>query len=95
MTSSTTSTLIEVMIVETRLESLMPSTRTTVRAPMTSTAPQSNVTGPSSREAAVLLPPNSSPRYCAQLFDTTAAPRAYSRMRSQPMIQAMNSPNVA
>jgi len=34
-------------------------------------------------------------KYPAQPMLTVAAPRAYSRMRSQPMIQAINSPRVA
>src|SRR5690349_22926934 len=76
----------------TRADSRMPSTAINVRTTTISTAP--TLTGASS--------PNSDvgrwsrlPTYPDQPRATTAAPRANSRNRSQPMIQATNSPAVA
>ncbi len=60
---------------------------------ITSTAPQSNEIGPNSTIG--LREPITSPRYSDQPLATTEDAKANSRMRSQPMIQATNSPNVA
>lgn len=94
MTSRTTAILIAVMIAETREETLVPIARISVIAPMMSRAPQSKLIEPM---WAVVLPlaPMTLPRYSDQPLPTTAEARANSRMRSQPMIQAANSPNVA
>ncbi len=90
-------TLMPVITMFVRADSLVPSTRIQVITATMSTAPQSKEIGPRlivvSRE-----PPNwvnRLPRYSDQPLDTTEAPRASSSTRSQPMIQAISSPRVA
>ena len=64
---------------------------------MSSTAPQSNVSRAQLERTSEV--PHAAEqlvrRYCDQPFATTAAPTANSSTRSQPMIHATNSPNVA
>ncbi len=97
MTSSTTATL---MLVITRLvlaDSLVPATSRAVSTATIRIEPQSTVSDPI-WNVVDNAPPNWSnrlPRYADQPFDTTAAPSASSSIRSQPMIQATNSPRVA
>src|SRR5690349_12973790 len=93
ITKSTTPTLIAVMTALTRDDNLVPNASSTVNTATISRAPQSTFSGPNST-----VPPENPktvPRYVDQLLETTAAPTANSRIRSQPMTHAMNSPNVA
>jgi hypothetical protein len=82
-----------VIAVLTFADNFVPIASSTVSAPMISSAPQSSVSAP--RSAVPPENPNTEPRYDDQLLATTAAPTANSRIKSQPMTQAMNSPNVA
>src|SRR3954453_15815041 len=97
ITSNTIATLMPVITMLALADSLVPSTRIQVITATISTAPQSNSIGP--RVIVVSNEPpnwvNRLPRYSGQPLDTTAAPSASSRTRSQPMIQAINSPRVA
>ena len=93
ITSSTTKILIAVITAAAREDSLVPVASRTVSTAMISTAPQSNSMPPISTMPEIL--PVTSPRYSDHPFATTDAASANSRVRSQPMIQATNSPNVA
>ena len=92
MTNRITAILTATRIPVTRPDSLVPITVITPSAAMTNMAPQSGrALSPASQVGRL----NRFCRYADQPRDTTAAPRASSRQRSQPMIQAMNSPSVA
>src|SRR5689334_17362321 len=98
ITSSTTATLTAVMTALTRDDNLVPSTSNTVRTPTSRIAPQSNWNGPPSLNAVFTSIPTSPSvvcRYADHPLATAADPTANSSTRSQPMIQAANSPNVA
>ena len=74
-------------------DNLVPSPSRVATIATISSAPQSKSSGP----IATVPPenPNTVPRYDDQPLATTAAPIANSRIRSQPMIHATNSPKVA
>ena len=110
MKSRTTATLITTMTLLTVADSLMPITSRVVTRAMMTTAgrlnhavtvePSANVTTlprAAWRWAGMRIPksPRNETTYPDHPIATVTAPRAYSRMRSQPMIQARNSPSVA
>src|SRR5690606_9264093 len=92
MMNSTIPTLIATTTAVTRPDSLAPSVPTTPSSSTTAIAPR--VTGWPATGTEVGRP-SRSPAYSDQPTDTTEAARVNSRIRSQPMIQAMNSPRVA
>jgi hypothetical protein len=75
-----------------RPDSFVPTTPTTVSSATMKIAPQSGI---ASSPASQVGRPKSVCRYALQPRATTAAPRPSSSTRSQPMIQATNSPSVA
>ncbi len=74
-------------------DNLVPRPSNVATIATTNSAPQSKSNGP--KAAVPPENPSTVPRYEDQPLATTAAPMANSRMRSQPMIQATNSPKVA
>ncbi|MNC75334.1 hypothetical protein D3C75_1268490 [compost metagenome] len=97
MTNSVMPTLMIVKTLLIRVLSLVPIASRVVNTPTTSTGPQSRSTGPRLIVVGMSTPnsENASPRYTPQNFAITAAASSISRIRSQPMIQATNSPAVA
>src|ERR671914_1410294 len=97
ITSRTTATLMVTMIALTREESLMPSTSRAVTTSTISIAGMLNVAFSPAIDDGRWRPMLSSSdwAYPDQPTATTAAPSASSRMRSQPMIHAGNTPIVA
>src|SRR4029453_3922770 len=110
MTITTTATLMTTMAELTLADSLMPTTMSAVTSTAMITAGRLNtaVTGPppvwtmvpgAAARCAGNCTPTKSCRKLVRCPDqptaTVAAPSAYSRIRSQPITQAMNSPSVA
>src|SRR5215211_2356033 len=110
ITSSTTVTLITTTTLLTLADSLTPTTSSAVTSAVMITAGRLNTAvtvAPSAMAtavpgAALSVAGNCRPIWCSsvtrlpdQPTATVAAPSAYSRMRSQPMIHATNSPSVA
>src|ERR1700682_2100584 len=110
ITISTTPTLTMTIAEFTLADSLTPMTIRTVTAIVMSTAGRLmiasglhpgaliNVHGAAASDAGMLTPTKSwrnAVKWPDQPTATVAAPSAYSRIRSQPMIHAMNSPSVA
>src|SRR2546425_1090437 len=110
ITISTTPTLMMTITELTLADSLTPITISTVTASVMSTAGRlkiasglhpgalMSVHGAAASDAGMLMPTKSwrkATRWPDQPTATVDAPSAYSRIRSQPMIQAMNSPSVA
>lgn len=97
MTSSTTTTLMATTTAVIRADSLVPTTRIAVRTMTSRKAIRSKVPPASGPDSATGM---SQPRFVCmrwrtypdQPTATTAVPRANSRTRSQPMIQAGSSP---
>src|SRR3712207_3894881 len=91
-------TLIAVNTMLTRAEIFVPTASSVISTTTSSSAPQSNSMPPPPPTAVLTSRPTRAStfcRYCDQPLATTAAPTANSSTRSQPMIQAMNSPKVA
>src|SRR5438128_1646173 len=110
MTMMTTPTFTMTIAVLTLADSLIPITINAVTATVMMTAGRLmiasglqpailiTVQGAAASDGGKLMPTKSwrkLVRWPDQPTATVAAPSAYSRMRSQPMIQAMNSPSVA
>src|SRR5205823_1290890 len=110
ITISTTATLTITIAVLTFADSLMPMTISTVTAKVMITAGRlmiasglhpamlMTVQGAAASDGGKLMPMKSRRklvRWPDQPTATVAAPRAYSRIRSHPITQAMNSPRVA
>jgi hypothetical protein len=97
ITKSTIATLIVVITMLTRLESFVPSTSRVVSTVMSSSTPQSTSMPPIVTVVGTSAPNwvKTVSRYSDQPLPTTADATANSSTRSQPMIQAMNSPKVA
>ncbi len=81
-----------------RDDSLVPRVSSVARMMISSSEPQSTLTEPSCTVVAMPSPNaivSTSCRYTDQPLATAAAATENSRTRSQPMIHARNSPNVA
>src|SRR6187455_1598214 len=110
ITSNTTATLMMTITALTFADSWMPTTSKAVTSTVMSTAGRLKTAVTADPSASVMTDPGAAlnaagnwmPTSCRKLITypdhptaTVAAPSAYSRMRSQPMIQATNSPRVA
>src|SRR5690606_25665912 len=98
ITNRMISTLMVVTTMLNRDESFVPSVSSTASTTTSSSEPQSKLRPPRSRVVATPSPKietRNSSRYTDQPLATAAAATENSSTRSQPMIHARNSPNVA